>query len=199
MGIGGTMERYPVVGGVRALLAFFGWGALLVAIIMLMFGVASLTDSRNSLAVTQGWMTIVSAVFLALTGLLCVAASEVISIFVNIEVNTRGIERIAQSLGVPTNVKSSTGAAVEVPENVKESTSAGVAEIQGPDGQSAVQDADDGRSTDELLRELKALGYTISGFGMVRSAKKVGGTTHYVSTRKDILALLTLEKARSST
>src|SRR5580692_7610267 len=92
------MEKYPVVGLVRGLLAFIGWATLAIAVIVLLLGLANVAQTSNPLAVTQGWFQIVSAVPMAVSGLVSVAISEAISIFVNIEVNTRAIDQIVRLL-----------------------------------------------------------------------------------------------------
>lgn len=91
------MEKYPVIGVVRALLSFGGWAAIVIAAFMIITGIEGLTHSNDPMAVAQGWMKIVSGVLMVFSGLVSVAISEAISVIVNIEINTRDLKPIFTS------------------------------------------------------------------------------------------------------
>jgi hypothetical protein len=84
------MARYPVLGLVKVLLAIAGWLAIAIAALLLFSGFEDMGRSSGRMdLMMQGWLKVSSSVALLLGGLLAVGLSELLTVFVAIEVNTR--------------------------------------------------------------------------------------------------------------
>lgn len=187
------MERYPVLGGVRALLSFGGWAVVIIAVITVVLGIGGL-NQNNQLAATQGWIQIISGALLAVSGLVAVAIAEAISVIVNIEVNTRGRTQQAAIPMVGTSSSSDRGA------DPKGSGSDTTTELaRQPTSLRAPSNADDDERQDgDLVKELEGFGYQVVQQGQLRFARRVGGgIRHNIYSRGDLLLLVERERAQS--
>jgi hypothetical protein len=83
------MEKYPILGVVRSILFVGGWITIVVAVLIALSGLVSFGQQQHPFSTMQAWMQLGTGLLLAISGAVAVGLAELLSVLVNIEVNTR--------------------------------------------------------------------------------------------------------------